>query len=71
MLQYISELLLGCMIHGEFHAVVTIRGAYWKGDRIAIPSGCGVIEASRLTNEWRELGLKRSAVKASFGDLTK
>lgn len=57
----------GVYDHGEFHAIVTIRGAYWKGDDVAIPSGCGVIEASRLTNEWRELGLKRNAVKASFG----
>jgi len=57
----------GAYDHGEFHAVVTIRGAYWQGSTIAVPSGCGVIEASRLTNEWRELGLKRSAVKASFG----
>lgn len=57
----------GVYDHGEFHAVVTIRGAYWKGETVAVPSGCGVIEASRLTNEWRELGLKRNAVKASFG----
>ena len=26
-------------------------------------AGCGVIEASRLVNEWRELRLKREAVK--------
>jgi len=26
-----------------------------------------VIEASRLVNEWRELRLKREAVKARFG----
>jgi menaquinone-specific isochorismate synthase len=53
--------------NGVFHAVVTIRGVHWKGDDISIPSGCGVIEASRLVNEWRELGLKRDAVKRGFG----
>lgn len=56
----------GVYDHGEFHAVVAIRGIHWKGDEISVPSGCGVIEASRLTNEWQELALKRSAVKARF-----
>jgi len=51
---------------GVFHAVVTIRGVHWDGEQVEIPSGCGVIEASRLVNEWRELELKRSAVKRSF-----
>ena len=57
----------GVFEDGVFHAVVTIRGLHWGGDEISIPSGCGVIEASRLVNEWRELGLKRDAVKRSFG----
>ncbi len=57
----------GVYDEGEFHAVVTIRGVHWDGDDISVPSGCGVIEASRLVNEWRELGLKRAAVKRSFG----
>lgn len=50
-----------------FTSVVAIRGAHWQGDEIAIPSGCGVIEASRLVNEWRELRLKREAVKSVMG----
>lgn len=57
----------GVYDHGEFHAVVTIRGVHWNNAEIALPSGCGVIEASRLTNEWRELALKRNAVKERFG----
>lgn len=57
----------GLYDHGEFHAVVMIRGVHWQGDDVMIPSGCGVIEASRLTNEWRELGLKRDAIKQRFG----
>ncbi len=57
----------GVLEDGVFHAVVTIRGVHWDGEQVEIPSGCGVIEASRLVNEWRELALKRSAVKRSFG----
>lgn len=57
----------GVLENGVFHAVVTIRGIHWQGDEISIPSGCGVIEASRLVNEWRELSLKRDAVKRGFG----
>ena len=51
---------------GKFDVVVAIRGVHWQEGEIAVPSGCGVIEASRLVNEWRELRLKREAVKASF-----
>jgi menaquinone-specific isochorismate synthase len=31
-----------------------------------LPAGCGVIEASRMVNEWRELRLKREAVKSAI-----
>lgn len=48
---------------GAFEAVVAIRGLWWKGNDISLPAGCGIIEASRLVNEWRELRLKREAVK--------
>jgi menaquinone-specific isochorismate synthase len=48
---------------GHFHAVVAIRGIWWDGDRLLLPAGCGIIEQSRLVNEWRELRLKREAVK--------
>lgn len=48
---------------GNFEAVVAIRGLWWKGREISLPAGCGMIEASRLVNEWRELRLKREAVK--------
>ncbi len=57
----------GVLENGVFNAVVTIRGVHWNGDDISIPSGCGVIAASRLVNEWRELSLKRDAVKMGFG----
>ena len=48
---------------GRFDSVVAIRGIWWNGSKLRIPAGCGVIEASRLVNEWRELRLKREAVK--------
>ena len=41
----------------------------WDKDSVEIPAGCGLIEASRLVNEWRELRLKREAVKRIFGFL--
>ncbi len=50
-----------------FTSLVGIRGVYWEGDQLSIPSGCGIIEASRLTNEWRELKLKREVIKKLFG----
>jgi menaquinone-specific isochorismate synthase len=49
---------------GRLDVVVAIRGLWWNGSRALLPAGCGVIEASRLVNEWRELRLKREAVKA-------
>ena len=53
----------GLWDNGRFDAIVAIRGVWWKGDKLSIPAGCGIIEASRLVNEWRELRLKREAVK--------
>jgi menaquinone-specific isochorismate synthase len=57
----------GAVVDGEFQAIVAIRGIWWNGTEVRLPAGCGVIEASRLVNEWRELRLKREAVKARFG----
>jgi menaquinone-specific isochorismate synthase len=57
----------GAFLDGGFHALVMIRGLWWQDRELLLPAGCGVIEASRLVNEWRELRLKREAVKARFG----
>lgn len=57
----------GVWERGRFEAVVAIRGLWWRGNDIALPAGCGIIEASRLVNEWRELRLKRDAVKRFVG----
>ena len=56
----------GLLRDGDFEALVAIRMLSWRGDEFSLPSGCGVIEESRLVNEWRELALKRSAVKKIF-----
>lgn len=56
----------GLWDQGEFHAVVAIRGVWWKNQELKLPAGCGIIEASRLVNEWRELRLKRESVKSFF-----
>ena len=57
----------GLLKDGSFTSLVAIRGIHWQDDNVAVPSGCGVIEASRLVNEWRELRLKREAVRAVMG----
>ena len=57
----------GLLEDGVFTSVVAIRGIHWSREKVSIPSGCGVIEASRLVNEWRELRLKRDAVKDTLG----
>lgn len=53
----------GLLDGGDFQSIVAIRGVWWKGRNLTLPAGCGIIEASRLVNEWRELRLKREAVK--------
>ena len=53
----------GVLHNGRFEAIVAIRGIWFDGPHIRIPAGCGIIEASRLVNEWRELRLKRESVK--------
>lgn len=53
----------GLLDGAGFDAIVAIRGIWWQDRQLMLPAGCGVIEASRLVNEWRELRLKREAVK--------
>ena len=57
----------GVSIDGVVEILVAIRMLAWRGHEVQVPSGCGVIEESRLVNEWRELRLKREAVKRVFG----
>jgi menaquinone-specific isochorismate synthase len=57
----------GVWENGRFESIVAIRGLWWQGNKISLPAGCGIIEASRLVNEWREIRLKRDAVKGFLG----
>lgn len=57
----------GVWCGGRFDSVVAIRGIWWRGRQLTLPAGCGIIEASRLVNEWRELRLKRESVKGFLG----
>ena len=57
----------GLWHEGVLTVVVAIRMIAWRGTNACLPSGCGVIAESRLVNEWRELRLKRDAVKVIFG----
>lgn len=57
----------GVIVDGAFHSVVAIRNLSWSGADVFLPSGCGVIAESRFENEWRELNLKRRAVKELLG----
>jgi menaquinone-specific isochorismate synthase len=57
----------GLLHEGRFQSVVAIRGIWWRHHHLLLPAGCGLIEASRLAQEWRELRLKREAVKAFLG----
>jgi menaquinone-specific isochorismate synthase len=47
---------------GTTHLVVAIRGIGWEGDKVSLPSGCGIVGGSAFDHEWRELRLKREAV---------
>lgn len=47
---------------GTTHLVVAIRGIGWQGDKVSLPSGCGIVGGSAFDHEWRELRLKREAV---------
>ncbi len=52
---------------GQLDLLVGIRMVAYADGELSLPAGCGIIEASRLTSEWRELALKRNAVRQFFG----
>lgn len=56
----------GFSLDGEHHLVVAIRGLGWEGEKIVLPSGCGIVGGSAFDHEWRELRLKREAVIRLF-----
>lgn len=56
----------GFQIDGQFLCLVGIRSMYWNHQKIALCSGGGIVASSTLTQEWRELKLKRETIKRSF-----
>ncbi len=56
----------GIAIDGECFCLVGIRSISWKGHKLALCTGGGVVASSTLTYEWRELKLKREKVKNSL-----
>jgi menaquinone-specific isochorismate synthase len=57
----------GLKIGDTFHAVVSIRGIAWDGDKVMLASGCGIVGGSAFDHEWRELRLKRESVARLLG----
>lgn len=57
----------GLYHQGHLDLLVAIRMLAYEAGLIMTPAGCGIIEASRLTNEWRELKLKRISVQNFLG----
>lgn len=51
----------------EALCLVAIRNLQWSKDSAMIGSGCGVVAASELEREWRELYQKRLSVKKVLG----
>lgn len=47
--------------------LVAIRCVQWSQDNVQIGSGCGIVAASELEQEWRELKYKRMSVQKILG----
>lgn len=52
---------------GREKCVVAIRNIAWDEHTVSLASGCGVVAQSKREEEWKELHLKRNAVKKAFG----
>jgi len=53
--------------HSEYLALVAIRCLQWSDNGSQVGTGCGIIEASDLHKEWKELALKRESVMKVLG----
>lgn len=56
----------GFLDGNDFFCLVGIRSLYWQEQKLALCSGGGVVASSTLTQEWRELALKRDKIRRSF-----
>ena len=57
---------LGVLTDQVKEALVTIRSVQWQGDLFIIESGGGVLPASILENELKEIHLKRETIKGHY-----
>lgn len=58
---------IGVKWPGGMLVLVAIRGLFWEGPRLSLPSGCGVVTGSDFASEWSELDLKRQWIHRAFG----
>jgi isochorismate synthase EntC len=58
---------IGVKWPGGMLLIVAIRGLFWEGTRLSLPSGCGVVTGSDFASEWSELDLKRQWIHRAFG----
>ena len=52
---------------GENHCIVGIRNIQWNSHQVTLCAGCGIVGASQLEREWKELQAKIQSVKQLFG----
>lgn len=52
---------------GSALCVVAIRNVAWRGSRVRIGAGAGLVAGSRAEDEWRELERKIASVASVFG----
>ena len=52
----------GLWAGGRFECLVAIRGLQYEKEQLWLSAGCGIIEGSRLMQEWNELSLKRASI---------
>ena len=57
----------GVKVDGNFISYIMIRGVFFDGNTLSLPTGCGITKYSDLNSEWDELALKRQWVKDTFG----
>ena len=53
--------------HLDFEILVAIRKVDWTRSALFVVSGCGLVAASELNQEWDELALKRKSVLSLMG----
>lgn len=51
---------------GRGLCLVAIRNIQWRGEEIQLASGCGIVPASNIDREWKELHAKRDSVRRSL-----